>query len=64
MILQQPGLGFSLDAHSQLAFLRGWPRKILHFVVYWPVAYLLLRATSRLGTSGFTQFRRKKERYV
>lgn len=41
MTLQQPGLGFYLNAHRQLAFLRGWPREFLHFFVYWPIVYLL-----------------------
>lgn len=41
MTIQQPGLGFFVSAHRQLEFLRGWPREFLHFVVYWPIAYLL-----------------------
>jgi len=41
MMLQQPGLGFFLGAHRQLSFLRGWPRELLHVLVYWPIVYLL-----------------------
>lgn len=41
MVIQQPGLGFFVKAHGRLGFLSGWPREFLHFVVYWPVAYLL-----------------------
>ncbi len=47
MVIQQPGLGFFLRAHRQLAFLRGWPKQLLHFIVYWPVVYLLAAAVAR-----------------
>ena len=47
MIVQIPGLGFSLRAYKQLAILHGWPRELLQLVVYWPVGYLLVNTIGR-----------------
>jgi hypothetical protein len=47
MTIQQPGIGILLRAHEQLAFLHGWPIRVLQLVVYWPVAYLIVRAIGR-----------------
>jgi hypothetical protein len=44
MTIQQPGLGFFLRAYRPLALLRGWPRALLQFLIYWPIAYLLVSA--------------------
>lgn len=47
MAIQEPGLGFFLRAHRQLAILHGWPIRLLQFVVYWPVGYLVVSAMRR-----------------
>jgi cytochrome c biogenesis protein CcmG/thiol:disulfide interchange protein DsbE len=47
MAMRQPGLGFFLKAHKQLAILHGWPRQLLHVVVYWPIGYLMVIAIGK-----------------
>jgi hypothetical protein len=47
MAIRQPGLGFSVNAHKQLAFLHGWPTRALQLIVYWPVVYLLVSTIMR-----------------
>lgn len=44
MTIREPGVGFFIDPYAQRAIFRNLPRHMWQFLVYWPIAYLLVSA--------------------
>lgn len=42
MTIREPGLGFFIDPYVQRAIFHNLPRRMWQFLVYWPIAYLLI----------------------
>jgi hypothetical protein len=47
MTIREPGLGFFIDPYVQRAIFRNLPRHLWQFLVYWPIAYLLVSTLAR-----------------